>query len=83
MVGEEWTDNPAAIAYGQRGAVNRDGYVSDLPSLMDFPLQNALRWGLVTAEGSRNLYPRPMPTTLRRRLLAVLATLRDRGKTEH
>lgn len=53
MVGEEWTDNPAAIAYWQRGAVNRDGYVSDLPSLMDFPLQNALRWGLVTAEGSR------------------------------
>jgi len=53
MVGEEWTDNPAAVAYWQRGAVNRDGYVSDLPSLMDFPLQSALRWGLVTAEGSK------------------------------
>ena len=53
MVGEEWTDNPAAVAYWQRGQVNRDGYVSDLPSLMDFPLQNALRWGLVTAEDSK------------------------------
>jgi glycosidase len=53
MVGEEWTDNPAAVAYWQRGEANRDGYVSDLPSLMDFPLQSALRWGLVTAEDSK------------------------------
>lgn len=52
VVGEEWTDNPAAIAYWQRGQQNRDGYVSHLPSLMDFPLQNALRWGLVSEEGS-------------------------------
>jgi glycosidase len=53
IVGEEWTDNPAAVAYWQRGQHNHDGYVSHLPSLMDFPLQNALRWGLVTAEGSK------------------------------
>jgi glycosidase len=53
VVGEEWTDNPAAVAYWQRGAQNRDGYISYLPSLMDFPLQNALRWGLVTAEDSK------------------------------
>jgi glycosidase len=53
IVGEEWTDNPAAVAYWQRGQKNRDGYVSHLPSLMDFPLQNALRWGLVTAEESK------------------------------
>jgi len=53
MVGEEWVDNPAAVAYWQRGQENRDGYVSYLPSLMDFPLQNALRWGLVTAEKSK------------------------------
>ena len=52
VVGEEWTDNPAAVAYWQRGAQNRDGYVSYLPSLMDFPLQNALRVGLATPEGS-------------------------------
>jgi len=53
IVGEEWTDNPAAVAYWQAGKSNRDGYVSYLPSLMDFPLQSALRWGLVTAEGSK------------------------------
>ena len=53
IVGEEWTDNAAAIAYWQRGQENRDGYVSHLPSLMDFPLQNALRWGLVTEEESK------------------------------
>lgn len=53
MVGEEWIDNPAAVAYWQRGQVNSDGYVSELPSLMDFPLQNALRWALVTEEKSK------------------------------
>ena len=53
IVGEEWTDNQAAVAYWQRGQDNRDGYVSYLPSLMDFPLQNALRWGLMTAEESK------------------------------
>ncbi|MDH3787878.1 MAG: glycoside hydrolase family 13 protein [Xanthomonadales bacterium] len=52
IVGEEWTNNPAAVAYWQAGKHNRDGYVSYLPSLMDFPLQSALRWGLVTEEGS-------------------------------
>jgi glycosidase len=53
MVGEEWTSNQPAVAYWQRGQVNRDGYVSYLPSLMDFPLQEAMRSALVTEEGSR------------------------------
>ena len=53
MVGEEWTSNQAAVAYWQRGNNNRDGYVSYLPSLMDFPLQEAMRLALVTEEGSR------------------------------
>lgn len=42
IVGEEWSTNPAIVAYWQKGKVNHDGYVSYLPSLMDFPLQNAL-----------------------------------------
>jgi glycosidase len=70
MVGEEWTENPAAIAYWQRGEKNRDGYVSELPSLMDFPLQNALRWGLVTAEGSKMEDLRPGGLTYLYRALA-------------
>ncbi len=42
MVGEEWSMNPAIVAYWQKGKVNRDGYVSKLPGLMDFPLNNAV-----------------------------------------
>lgn len=41
VVGEEWTTNPAIVSYWQQGKVNHDGYTSCLPSLMDFPLQNA------------------------------------------
>jgi glycosidase len=53
MVGEEWTSNQPAVAYWQRGNDNRDGYVSYLPSLMDFPLQEAMRSALVTEDGTR------------------------------
>ena len=42
MVGEEWSSNPIITSYWQRGKVNRDGYKSSLPALMDFPLQNAI-----------------------------------------
>ena len=42
MVGEEWSMNPAIVAYWQKGKVNQDGYVSELPGLMDFPLNNAV-----------------------------------------
>lgn len=42
IVGEEWTENPAILAKWQKGKVNPDGYVSCLPSLMDFPLQMSL-----------------------------------------
>ncbi|WP_295512456.1 cyclomaltodextrinase C-terminal domain-containing protein, partial [uncultured Pseudoalteromonas sp.] len=42
IVGEEWTTNPAIASYWQRGKVNQDGYTSDLPSVMDFSLQEAL-----------------------------------------
>ncbi|MDN3391649.1 glycoside hydrolase family 13 protein [Pseudoalteromonas sp. APC 3691] len=42
IVGEEWTSNPAIASYWQRGKVNQDGYVSSLPSVMDFSLQEAV-----------------------------------------
>ncbi len=42
VVGEEWKGNPAIVAFWQRGKQNPNGYVSCLPSLMDFPLQEAL-----------------------------------------
>lgn len=42
IVGEEWTTNPAIVSYWQKDKVNHDNYVSCLPSLMDFPVQDAL-----------------------------------------
>ena len=39
IVGEEWSDSPIVISYWQKDKVNHDGYVSYLPTLMDFPLQ--------------------------------------------
>lgn len=42
IVGEEWSENPAMVSYWQKGKMNKNGYVSYLPSLMDFPVQNAL-----------------------------------------
>jgi len=72
MVGEEWSPNPLVIAHWLRGARNRDGYVSYLPSVMDFPLHDILRRALVEPDGYQsgltslydalvndNLYPEP------------------------
>ena len=39
IVGEEWSDSPIVISYWQKDKINHDGYVSYLPTLMDFPLQ--------------------------------------------
>ena len=45
IVGEEWSMNPAIVSYWQKGKINKDGYKCDLPSLMDFPLQEAVSKG--------------------------------------
>jgi len=50
IVGEEWTTNVPTVAYWQAGKVNHDGYTSCLPSVMDFPLQNALTNALKNSE---------------------------------
>lgn len=47
IVGEEWSSNPAIVSYWQRGKVNRDHYLSSTPSMMDFPVFEALRQGLL------------------------------------
>jgi glycosidase len=51
IVGEEWSSNPSTVAYWQRGRNPPDGYVSYLPSLFDFPLQEAVAMGLKESEG--------------------------------
>lgn len=54
IVGECWTTDVPQLAYWQGGNPNRDGFDSHLPSIMDFPLCEAvcralptdsLRWG--------------------------------------
>ena len=50
IVGEEWSYIPVVIAHWLRGRANADGYVSYLPSVMDFPLHRTLREALVQPE---------------------------------
>ncbi len=65
IVGEEWSTNPNVVSYWQRGKDNKDGYVSHLPSVMDFPLYDALRTALTEEE------------TWNRGLIRVYETLAD------
>lgn len=51
MVGEVWLTYPSMTAYWQKDALNRDGYNSNLPTVMDFPLQFALRRAFSEGEG--------------------------------
>ncbi len=73
IVGEEWNLFPTIVSYWQAGKVNANGYTSELKSVMDFPLQNALvlslneqsswnsSWGKVYEMlGQDYLYPDPM-----------------------
>ena len=53
LTGEEWSGNPAIVSYWQRGKANHDDYVSDMPSMLDFPLQIAIREALTADEPSR------------------------------
>ena len=46
VVGEVFTSHVAQLAYWQDGALNRDGFDSNLPSIMDFPLHGALCQGV-------------------------------------
>ncbi len=57
IVGEEWRDDPAMVSYWQAGKANADGYVSYLPSLMDFPLQGALVRALKSEDSWNSGFP--------------------------
>lgn len=46
MVGEEWSANPAIVAHWQRGKNNVSGHDAQMPSMMDFPIHEALRTAL-------------------------------------
>ena len=46
IVGECWTRPAPAVAYWQSGAKNFDGFDSNLPTVMDFPVEEAIRQAL-------------------------------------
>ena len=46
IVGECWTRPAPAVAYWQSGAKNFDGFDSYLPTVMDFPTEEAIRQAL-------------------------------------
>lgn len=50
IVGEEMDTQPQLVAYWQKGARNRDGYDSGLPTVMDFPLVEVLPGALTAGE---------------------------------
>ena len=50
IVGECWDTNIDQLAYWQGGNANRDGFDSHLPSIMDFPLQEAINAALCEDE---------------------------------
>ena len=51
IVGECWTSSLPQLAYWQGGNANKDGFDSHLPSIMDFPLHDAMRAALAEDEG--------------------------------
>lgn len=56
LVGEEWSMNPAIVAYWQKNKLNQDGFRSYLPSMMDFPIyENLYKSLLDTATEKANL----------------------------
>ncbi len=59
MVGEEWSKLVPVVAHWQRGKAKYNGYVSSLPSLMDFPVAYAIRDTLAArelGEGFNDIY---------------------------
>ena len=53
IVGECWTSTPASIAYWQKDARNPDGFNSNLPTVMDFPMMNAANSVFGAPQGGR------------------------------
>jgi glycosidase len=52
VVGEEMDDRPYMVAYWQKGVVNGDGFRSELPTVMDFPLVDTAPKALTAPEDS-------------------------------
>ena len=55
IVGEVWSLQPDYVAYWQEGHPNADGFGSALPTVMDFPLMDAINRALAAPEGDHGL----------------------------
>lgn len=51
IVAETWVNYPAWVAYWQTGALNRDGFDSGIPTVMDFPLFYAINKAFDESDG--------------------------------
>jgi len=51
MVGEVWLNYPSMTSYWQKDAPNLDKYNSNLPTIMDFPLHNAIPTAFAEGDG--------------------------------
>lgn len=51
IVAETWVNYPAWVAYWQTGALNRDGFDSGIPTVMDFPLCYAMNKAFDESDG--------------------------------
>ena len=51
IVGECWVTYPGVVAYWQKDALNKDHYNSYLPTVMDFPMYDALQMGFMEEDG--------------------------------
>ena len=54
IVGESWISSPSKLAYWQKDFPNKDGFNSQLKSLMDFPLADAIGRAFNEEEGWSN-----------------------------
>jgi glycosidase len=54
IVGECWITSTSKLSYWQKDQVNRDGYDSELPSVFDFPLMDAMHKAFNEKEGWDN-----------------------------
>ncbi len=52
IVGEVWTSSIPQLAYWQGGNNNKDGFNSNLKSIMDFPLHDAIRMAMTESGNS-------------------------------
>ncbi|WP_296001255.1 glycoside hydrolase family 13 protein [Rugamonas sp.] len=54
LVGEEWSTSIPVVSRWLEGKRNFDGFVSHMPAMMDFPLNDTLRRALAARDGDEN-----------------------------